>query len=113
MNAIKPLLVEFVDWLESTCCNRNNSTASEFALEPPAEALNMAEIAMEAAISSGQPVWFSTHAPIRSIVGALVRRRARITLDDLFQDRLTDQQFDSLEYVLRSMKNVRLLIDGI
>ena len=58
-----------------------------------------------------RPVFLGSSTPTRSILGALVRRRAGVSLDDIFGRSLTDTQFEALADAVRTVVTSRLLIE--
>ena len=109
---IKKILQEFVTWLESAYGNAEWSAASEFAKDLPLEALAMAEVVMEAALKLKRPVLFATNAPVKSVIGALVMRRAGVKLEHVYQGNFTDEQFQSLTDNIVAVKTSILLIES-
>jgi hypothetical protein len=67
MTETKPILREFVSWLETAYGQPERATAAEFGIEPPPESLAMAEVALEAAIGSQGPVLLATSGSIQSL----------------------------------------------
>jgi hypothetical protein len=78
MTETKPILRQFVSWLEAAYGQPAQATAAEFGVEPPPESLAMAEVALEAALGSQRPVFLATSASIKSLLAALVLRRAGV-----------------------------------
>ncbi len=111
MTATKPILQEFVRWLEIAYGDPERGGASEFAAEPPPATLAFAEMALNAALSGDRPVLLGTSLPIKCVIAGLVRRRAGVELDAVFRGDLTDGQFDALAKVLRAVKTSCLFID--
>lgn len=104
MTETKPILQEFVSWLEAAYGQPAQATAAEFGVEPPPESLAMAEVALEAAIASQRPVLLVTSAPIKSLLAALVLRHAGVNLEQVFQGNFTDEQFVALADALMAVK---------
>jgi hypothetical protein len=111
MTAIKPILRQFVSWMENVYGHLNQGAASEFALEPPASVMALPECALELALSSKRPVFLASTVPVRSIISALFLRRAGITMQQVFRAELTEEHFDALADALGTAKNSRLLIE--
>jgi hypothetical protein len=109
---IKPLLREFVAWLETAFGNAKRGAASEFAVELPPESLVVADVALEAAVNGDRPVIFGSSLPMRSIIGSLILRRAGVTLDDIYRGCLSDAQFTALAHTLRAVKMSKLMIES-
>ena len=107
---IKKILREFVNWLESAYGDAEWGAASEFAKDPPPEALAMAEIAMEASLKLKRPILFATDAPMRSVIGALVMRRAGVKLEQVYQGEFSDAQFEALTENIVVVKMAILLV---
>jgi hypothetical protein len=112
MTIIKPFLQEFVAWLETAYGNAERGTASEFAVELPPESLTLAEVALEAAVSGERPVLLASTVPMKSIIAALVLRRAGVKLEHVLQGNLGDDQFVALADALRVVKTSNLLIES-
>ena len=111
MTETKPILQEFVSWLEATYGHPERGADSEFGVEPPPEPLAMAEVALEAAISSQGPVLLATSWSIKSFLSGLVLRRASIRLGQVFQGNLSDEQFGALADALRTVRASSLMIE--
>lgn len=111
MTETKPILQEFVSWLEAAYGHPARATASEFGVEPPGESLAMAEVALEAAVSSQQPVLLASSWSVKSLVAALVLRRAGVKLEQVFRGNLSDEQFGALADALRTVKVSKLMIE--
>jgi hypothetical protein len=109
---IKKILREFVTWLEFAYGNSERGAASEFAKNPPLEALAMAEIVMDAALRLKRPILFATDAPMRSVIGALVLGRSRVTLEQVFEGSFSDAQFEALTENIVAVKTSILLIES-
>lgn len=107
---IKSILRKFVTWLESAYGNAERGAGSEFAMEPPPEALVMAEIAMEASLKLKRPILFATDSPVKSVIGALVMRRAGVKLADVYQGEFSDAQFEALTENIVVVKTSILLV---
>ena len=111
MTETKPILREFVRWLEAAYGHPERAAASEFGVEPSPESLAMAEVAMEAAIRSQKPVFLGTSGSIESALAALVLRRAGVTLKQVFEGNLRDEQFGALADALRAVRASGLMIE--
>jgi hypothetical protein len=111
MTETKPILREFVSWLETAYGHPERGADSEFGAEPPPEPLAMAEVALEATISSQQPVLLATSASIKSLLAALILRRAGVKLEQVCQGNLSDEQFGALADALRAVKMSKLMIE--
>ena len=111
MTETKPILREFVRWLEAAYGHPERAAASEFGVEPSPESLAMAEVALEAAISSQRPVLLATSGSIKSVLAGAVLRRAGIKLEQVFQGDLSDMQFVALADGLRAVRASSLLIE--
>lgn len=111
MTETKPILREFVSWLETAYGQAERATASEFGVEAPPESLVMAEVALEAALDSQRPVFLATSASIKSLLAALVLRRAGVKLEQVFRGNLSDEQFGALADALRTVKMSKLMIE--
>jgi hypothetical protein len=112
MTETKPILREFVAWLETAFGNAERGAASEFGVELPPDSLGVAEIALAVALNGDRPVLLGSSLPMRSIVAALVLRGAGIKLEQVFQGTLTDDQFERLANVLMEVKKSKLLIES-
>jgi len=108
----KPILGEFVSWLETAYGDAQRGAASEFALEAPASVMALPECALELALSSEQPVFLASDVPVRSIISALLLRRAGIKLQQVFRAELTDAHFDALAEVLKTVKTSKLVVES-
>jgi len=71
----------------------------------------MAEVALEAAVSSQKPVLLATSGSMKPLLAALVLRCAGITLEQVFEGNLSDQQFGALADALRAVKMSKLMIE--
>ena len=111
MTETKPILREFVSWLETAYGQAERATASEFDVEAPPESLVMAEVALEAALGSQRPVLLATSGSIKSVLAGAVLRRAGIKLEQVFQGDLSDKQFVALADGLRAVTASSLLIE--
>jgi hypothetical protein len=112
MTALKPILPEFVSWLDTAYGDAQRGAASEFAVEPSTETMAIAEVALEAAVNGDRPVLFATSGPVKPVIAALVLRRAGIELEQVFRAELTEEHFDALADAVRTAKNSRLLIES-
>lgn len=108
---VKPILGEFLEWLERFFGQGQSGVASEFAIDPPPEAVAIAQVAVDAAVNSGQPVILGTSVPARAVIAAMLLRRAGITLEEVFQGSLTDGQFTALADTLRALRKSKLMIE--
>ncbi len=111
MTETKPILREFVSWLETAYGQAEGSTTSEFGVEPPPESLAIAEVALEAAIRSQLPVILATSGPVKAVIAGVVLRRAGVNLEQVFQGHLTDEQFVALADALMAVKMSKLMIE--
>jgi hypothetical protein len=111
MTETKPILREFVSWLETAYGQPERATAAEFGIEPPPESLAMAEVALEAAIGSQGPVLLATSGSIQSLLAGLVLRRAGVNVEQVFQGNLSDEQFDALADALRTVRMSKVMIE--
>jgi hypothetical protein len=93
---IKSVLREFVFWLEASYGNQKLGDASEFAVEPSAGTMALPECALELALSSKRPVLLSTTVPMKPLLAALVLKRAGIKLEQVFQGKIDEDQFEAL-----------------
>jgi hypothetical protein len=107
---IKCLLQEFVGWLETAYGSAGRGAASEFAIAPPSSTMAIAEGALEAALNGGGPVHLGSSS-MRSIIGALLLRRAGIELEQVFAGRFTDAQFEKLINTVTIVKNSKLVLE--
>lgn len=112
MTETKPILREFVSWLETAYGQAEGSTTTEFGVEPPPETLAMAEVALKAALGSQRPVLLATSWSMKSLLAALVLRRAGVRLEQVCQGNLSDEQFGALADALRTVKMSKLMIDA-
>jgi len=112
MTATKPILKEFVAWLETAFGNAERGAASEFGMELPPDSLGVAQIALEVALDGDRPVLLGSSLPMRSIIGPLILRRAGVTLDDIYRGCLLDVQFTALADTLRAVKMSKLMIES-
>ena len=112
MTATKPILQEFVAWLETAYGNAERGAASEFGMELPPDSLGVAQIALEVALDGDRPVLLGSSLPMRSIVAALLLSRAGIRLDDIYRGCLSDAQFTALADTLRAVKMSKIMIES-
>jgi hypothetical protein len=98
--------------METAYGNAERGAASEFAAEPPPGELVLAEMALQAALDGDRPVIFGSSLPVRSVVSALVLRRAGVTLEDIFRGNLSDSQFTALADTLRAVRMSKLMIES-
>ncbi len=112
MTETKPILREFVGWLETAYGNAERGAASEFAHQRLPGELAMAEVALEAAVNGDRPVLLATSWPIKSIIAALVFRRAGVSLQEISEGTLTDDKFERLANALMEVKRSKLLIES-
>jgi hypothetical protein len=112
MTETRPILREFVAWMEGAFGNAERGAASEFGVELPPDSLGVAQIALEAALDGDRPVLLGSSLPMRSIIGPLILRRAGVTLDDIYRGCLSDAQFTALADTLRAVKMSKLLIES-
>jgi hypothetical protein len=111
MTETKPILQEFVIWLEAAYGQPAQATASDFCVEPPSESLAMAQVALEAAITSQGAVLLATSGSMKSLLAALVLSRAGINLEHVFQGDLSDEQFGALADALRAVRTSKLMVE--
>ncbi|MHC1770085.1 MAG: hypothetical protein AB9869_38355 [Verrucomicrobiia bacterium] len=111
MTETKPILREFVSWLETAYGQAEGSTTNEFGVESPQESLAMAEVALDAAMNSQRPVLLATSGSIKSVLAGLVLRRAGVNVEQVFQGNLSDEQFGALADALRAVRTSRLMIE--
>ena len=71
----------------------------------------MAEVALEAAITSQRAVFLTTSGSIKSLLAGLVLHRAGINLEHVFRGDLSDEQFGALADALRAVKMSKLMIE--
>jgi uncharacterized protein (DUF433 family) len=109
--SMKPVLEEFLEWMESSFGNGQRGAASEFAVEPPPRALAVAQVAVDAAVNGGQPVLLGTSVPVRAVIAALLLRRAGITREEVVEGSMDDRQFTALADALRALRTSRLMIE--
>ncbi len=110
MTAIRPILRAFVTWMESSYGTPSQGATSEFAVEPSDEIMTMAELALASAVTGQRPVLFSADVPERSIIAALVLRRAGVTRAQLYQGSFSDEQFEELTDAVRTVKLSKLIV---
>ena len=111
MIPMKSILQGFVGWLETAYGDAERGAASEFAIEPPLDALAVAQISVDAALNGDQPVLLCTSVPVRDVIAALLLRRAGITREDVFDGTLSDAQFTALAGALRALRMSRLMVE--
>ena len=111
MTTTKPILQEFVAWLETAYGDAYRGGTSEFAIAPPSSTMAIAEGALVAALNGGGPVYLGSSSPMRSIIGALLLRRAGIELEQVFAGRFTDDQFEKLTNTVTIVKNSKLVLE--
>lgn len=111
MTETKPILQQFVAWLENAYGQAEGSNTTEFGVEPPPEPLAMAEVALDAAMNSQRPVLLATSGSIKSVLAGLVLRRAGVKLEQIVQGNLSDEQFEALADALRAVKMSKLMIE--
>lgn len=109
--SMKPVLEEFLTWMEGSFGNGHRGAANEFAVEPPPEALAVAQVAVDAAVNDDQPVVLGTSVPVRGVIAALLLHRAGITLEEVFQGSMDDRQFTALTDALRALRNSKLMVE--
>ena len=112
MTETKPILREFVDWFEAAYLDAEVGAASGFAIEPPQASMALAEMALEAALRGTEPVLFASAVPVRSIVSALLRRQAGITLEQLYQRSFSEEQFEALIAAVIAVRDSQLLVES-
>lgn len=111
MTATKPILQEFLTWMEVAYGHPEGGTSSEFVVQPPPETLAFAEMALEAALRGDRPVVLGTDVTVKSVLGALVLKRAGVKVEHVLEGCLTEDQFVALADTLREVKNSRLLLE--
>ncbi len=112
MTTVKPILQEFVGWLETAYGNAERGAASAFAHQPLPGELAMAEVALGAAVDGDRPVLLATSSPMECVIAGLVLKRAGVSLDAIFGGGLTDEQFQRLADTLMEVKTSKLLIES-
>jgi len=70
----------------------------------------MVQIAMEASLKLNRPILFATEAPVKSVIGALVLGRSRVTLEQVFEGSFSDAQFEALTDNVMAVKTSILLV---
>ena len=114
---INRTLHEFIDWLEATHFAANyggaeRGAASEFAVEPSPNMMALPECALELALNSDRPVVLATSAvSVKSVISALILKRAGIKLERVFQGDFTDAEFDALTDTVRAFAKSKLLVE--
>lgn len=111
MTETKPILRQFVGWLEHAYGHPERAADCEFGVEPPPESLAIAEVALEAAIRSQLPVILATSGPVKAVIAGVVLRRAGVRLEQVFQGDLTDEQFVALADALMAVKMSKLMVE--
>lgn len=66
---------------------------------------------MDAAVNGGQPVLLGSSVPVKAVIAALVLRRAGVTLEEVFDGRMSDRQFTALADALRALRKSKLMIE--
>ena len=112
MTETKPILREFVDWFEAAYLDAEVGAASEFAIKPTQGSMALAEMALDAALHSQEPVMFGSAVPVRSIIRALLLRRAGITLGQLYQRSFSEEQFEALIATVIAVRDSQLLVES-
>lgn len=108
---VKPVLEAFLEWMECSFGHGQSDPASEFAIEPPPDALVVAQVAVDAALYGDHPVVLGTSVPVRAVIAALLLRRVGITREEVFQGRMNDRQFTALADALRALRGSKLMIE--
>jgi hypothetical protein len=98
--------------MEGAYGDADQGTRSEFAHHPPPGELALAGVALEAAVKGDRPVLLATSWPIKSVIAALVFRRAGVRLEQVFEGSFTDDQFERLANVLVEVKKSKLLVES-
>ena len=99
-----------VDWLEGAHL-RGRATDSDFEQSVPPHVLAWTERALDLALSSQCPVVLYTRSvSAHALVSALVFSRAGIQLEDVYNQRLTDAEFDRLATTLAQINRSGLRI---
>jgi hypothetical protein len=111
MTETKPILRQFVGWLEHAYGHPERAAGSAFGVEPAPESLAMAEVALGAAISGQLPVLLATSGAIESVLAGLVLRRAGLSLEEVFEGNLSDEQLVALADALRAVRMSRLMVE--
>ena len=111
MTETRPILQEFLGWFENAYGHPERVAGTDFGVEPPPESLAVAEVALDAAISSQLPVLLATSGSIKSVLAALVLRRAGIKLEHVFWGDLSDEQFGALADALRAVRTSKLMVE--
>ena len=65
-------------------------------MEPSPATMALPECALELALASKRPVLLSTTVPVKSVLAALVLKRAGIRMEQVFQGEMTEEQFEAL-----------------
>ena len=105
---MKPLLKEFVVWMENVY--RCGPCGSAFEQKVPADMMSKAETALELALSGTATVVMSTGtASPRPVIANLIFRRTGISMENVFRGDLDDAAFDTLADFLRRVKTARLV----
>lgn len=112
MTGTKPILREFVNWLENVYGHPERAADSEFGLEPPPEPLAMAEVALEAAIGRQLPVLLATSGSVKAVIAGVVLRRAGVRLEQVFEGNLSDDHFRALADALQTVSMSKLMIEA-
>lgn len=108
---MKPVLEAFLEWMERSYGHGQPGAASEFAVEAPPEAMAVAQVAVDAAVNGEQPVLLGTSVSVKAVIAALVLRRAEVTLEEVFDGRMSDGQFTALADALRALRMSRLMVE--
>jgi hypothetical protein len=96
MSAIRPLLREFVDWLES-CYVRRGPCGSPFEAQVEPALVAKTGIALDRALVCQKPVeLFTTTINPKPLIAALILQRSGVDLESVFRDELEDRAFPRL-----------------
>jgi hypothetical protein len=112
LSPTKPILREFVDWLEESHTHPSQGRTSEFAARPSPEMLAVPQCAFDYALSSNRPALLATGAgSLKPVIAALILKRSGIEMKQVFQGGFTDDQFEALTETVRAVKNSKLLME--
>jgi hypothetical protein len=93
---MKPLLLEFVNWLES-CYRRPGPCGSPFEAQLEPALVAKAEIALAWALASQKPVeLFTTTIDPKPLLASLILQRTQVDLESVFSGELEDSAFPRL-----------------
>jgi hypothetical protein len=93
MTAMKPLLQEFIDWLE-TCYRQRAPCGSPFEAQVEPALAAKAGIALDWAMASHEAVeLFTTTIDPRPLLAALILHKSGVDLESVFRGELEDRTF--------------------